>query len=98
MVQIAFDANLYSADHLKKAAYKFIDKFSFQVATKGSELVCDLELNPNIGKDAEDYYINQFKKEVLDQELRDKLKKETEAVRNLILAHTFSKTGLISDE
>jgi len=34
----------------------------------------------------------------LDQDLRETLKVETEPVRNLILAHAFSKTGIISHE
>jgi His-Xaa-Ser system protein HxsD len=42
--------------------------------------------------------VESFKKEVLDQDLRLKLKAETEPIRNLILAHAFSKTGLIADE
>ena len=42
--------------------------------------------------------IENLKKEVLDQELRHKLKAETEPVRNLIFAHAFSKTGLIAGE
>ena len=43
-------------------------------------------------------YLDDFKKEVLDQDLRENIKRETEAVRNLILSHAFSKTGLIQDE
>jgi len=31
------------------------------------------------------------------QELREKIKLETEDVRNLILAHAFSKTNLIDE-
>ena len=38
--------------------------------------------------------INEFKRELLDQQLRVVIKQETEAQRNLILAYTFSKTGL----
>jgi len=38
--------------------------------------------------------INAFKRELLDQQLRLSIKKETEPQRNLILAYAFSKTGL----
>jgi len=37
-----------------------------------------------------------FKKEILDQNLRLKIKRETEPMRNLILGYVFSKTGLQS--
>lgn len=40
--------------------------------------------------------VHRLKKEALDQTLRTRIKKETEQVRNLILAHAFSKSGLIS--
>jgi His-Xaa-Ser system protein HxsD len=38
--------------------------------------------------------LQDFKRELIDQELRMKIKSETEAVRNLVLAYTFSRTGL----
>jgi His-Xaa-Ser system protein HxsD len=39
--------------------------------------------------------IQDFRKEVLDQHLRARIAKETESIRHLILAHAFSRTGLV---
>jgi His-Xaa-Ser system protein HxsD len=38
--------------------------------------------------------VANFKRELLDQQLRLQIKKETEPARNLILAYAFSRTGL----
>jgi len=38
--------------------------------------------------------VHDFKKEVLDQHLREKIKAETDDIRNLILSVAFSSTGL----
>lgn len=39
-----------------------------------------------------------FFQELLDQELREKIAVETAPLRNLILAHAYSRTGLPSDD
>lgn len=39
-----------------------------------------------------------FRNEVLDQDLRSIIAKETEAIRNAVLAFAFSKTGLQDGE
>jgi His-Xaa-Ser system protein HxsD len=38
---------------------------------------------------------DKFRHEVLDQDLRDTISKETASIRQLILANAFSNTGLI---
>ena len=45
-----------------------------------------------------EHYVDEFKKEVLDQHLRIKVKNETEAVRNLVLGIAFSNSGLLANE
>ncbi len=52
---------------------------------------------PKIEKKTAETILENFKKEVLDQDLREKIAKETEEVRNLILAHAFSKTSIIKN-
>jgi len=41
--------------------------------------------------------VADFRTEVLDQALRERIRKETEGVRNLILAKAFSEAPLDSD-
>lgn len=57
-----------------------------------------LNFNSDINdKDAE-IILNDFKTEVLDQDLRETIKNKTEATRNLIIAHAFSNTEINKDE
>jgi len=97
-VTITFDANVYSSDAIKKAAYRSINKFAINIVNDGSNIKCSLTFKATTTESQIKSYVDEFKKEVLDQDLRESIKKETEGIRNLILAHTFSKTGLIKDE
>jgi len=97
-VILIFDATIYSADAIKKAAYRSINRFAINIAKENNQIKCSLTFKDSATETQIKFYIDEFKKEVLDQDLRESIKKETEGVRNLILAHTFSKTGLIRDE
>jgi His-Xaa-Ser system protein HxsD len=97
-VLITFDATVYSVDAIKKAAYRSINRFAVNITKEGNEIKCSLTFKESATEPQVKIYLDEFKKEVLDQDLRESIKKETEGVRNLILAHTFSKTGLIKDE
>ena len=92
-MQIVFDSKVYQLDAVKKAAYRLIDKLTIQIEMEQEIIRCSI--SPISGKESKlDASIEQFKREVLDYELRLKIRKETEDVRNLILAYAFSKTGL----
>ena len=97
-VNLIFDASVYSTGAIKKAAYRSINKFAINIANEGNQINCSLTFKESATESQIKSYLDEFKKEVLDQDLREIIKKETEEVRNLILAHTFSKTGLIKDE
>lgn len=97
-VLLIFDASVYSVDAIKKAAYRSIARFAVNIAKEGNEIKCILTFKESATETQVNTYLDEFKKEVLDQDLRESIKKETEGVRNLILAHTFSKTGLIKSE
>ena len=97
-VLLVFDATVYSVVAIKKAAYRSINRFAVNIAKEGNEIKCGLTFKESATEPQVKIYLDEFKKEVLDQDLRESIKKETEGVRNLILAHTFSKTGLIKDE
>lgn len=98
MSEIRFDSNLFSGEAIKRALYRLSDRFVADILKQGSEFVCTLEFPPGKSPESIKRDIANFKKEVLDQDLREKIRAETEPVRNLILAHAFSKTGLIADE
>ena len=97
-ISVNFDSQVFSLMAVKKAAYKYIDTFSADISIKDDEIRCLLNFTSPRSDESCARLVDDFKKEVLDQDLREKLKAETEPVRNLILAHTFSKTGLVSNE
>ena len=96
--QVKFDSAVYHLDAVKAACYKLSDRFSALIEISDGVIVCNLQFDRGVSESSIDSEIENLKKEVLDQDLRHKLKTETEPVRNLILAHAFSKTGLIADE
>ena len=96
--RLLFDEEIYSIEALKKASYKNIERYSVVIKKEGARLECLFSFPATISEKKIQEYLDDFKKEVLDQDLRENIKRETEAVRNLILSHAFSKTGLIQDE
>ena len=96
---VTFDEAVYSITAVKKAAYRFLNTFSAEISVvEGSVIKCALSFISERSTESIDSIISDFRKEVLDQDLRESLKRETEHVRNLSLAHAFSKTGIVSDE
>lgn len=93
--QIQLDASVYSLEAIEKAAYRFIDRFAAVISIEGNYVVLNLSFDSNYASMSENI-LADFKKELLDQNLRLKIKKETEAIRNLILSYAFSKSGLQS--
>ena len=97
-VSISFASSIYDVEAIQKAAYKAINFVTVDIQLISESIQCSL--TPNIGvSDAQfSHSVEEFKKEVLDQQLRLKLKAETEPVRNLILGIAFSNTGLQGGE
>jgi His-Xaa-Ser system protein HxsD len=97
-IEVTFDSSVFSLDAVKTACYKFLDRFTSEIELCDGNIICRLDFGVKVSEPAVSADVENLKKEVLDQDLRLKLKAETEAIRNLILAHAFSKTGLIADE
>lgn len=93
--QLSFDLACHSYDDVQRAVYKFIDRCSVNVSSADGQINCQVELDENC-KQTIDFVCKQITKEVLDQTLRSRIKSETGDIRNLILAHAFSRTGLVS--
>ena len=97
--KVVFSSQVYSVETIKKAAYRFSDLMAIDIATRPGEIECVLEIlsGTNTEKQAEQI-VAAFKNEVLDQDLRATIAKETEATRNAILAFALSRTGLQGGE
>jgi His-Xaa-Ser system protein HxsD len=94
-LSVEFDSKVFSITTIKKAAYRYINVFAADIRVSGDVITCVLTASELKGKTLSDI-AHDFRKEVLDQDLRETLK--AEPIRNVILAHAFSKTGLIADE
>lgn len=91
-IVVVFDASSHSADAIQRAAYKYCANFSMELQRDGENFRCQLQF---LGDDADPGLVADFRIEVLDQVLRERIRKETEGVRNLILALAFSN---VTDE
>jgi His-Xaa-Ser system protein HxsD len=96
---LAFSAHVYSLETIKKAAYRFSDVLSIDIVPRIDGVECILNFISD-QKDEEhiDRILAAFKNEVLDQDLRAIIARETEATRNAVLAFALSKTGLQTSE
>jgi His-Xaa-Ser system protein HxsD len=90
--ELSFDAATHSADAIQRAAYRFSDRISCELTSGEAEHRCVLTATGDIDPDA---LIADFRTEVLDQVLRERIRAETEPIRTMILAQAFSKTGLV---
>ncbi|SOY77715.1 Radical SAM pair-associated protein [Cupriavidus taiwanensis] len=91
--RLELDAAVYSLEAVQKAAYRFIDRLTVLISQDQDTVVCEVDLVKGIQTPMDDVLAN-FKRELLDQQLRLQIKQETESARNLILAYAFSRTGL----
>ena len=94
---MTFPTAAYSADAIQRAAYRLSDRLSLELAADEAVYRCTVTLSVE-GDQAADALLAEFRNEVLDQVLRERIRLETEESRNLILALAFSGTGLVADE
>lgn len=97
-MQLRFDARVYALPTIKKAAYRFLKTFTTDIAQEGDAWVCTLAFTSSPDSDAIERAKRELQAEVLDQDLRATVARETEPVRNTILALAFSRTGLQGSE
>ena len=92
---LSLSTSIYSVEAVKKAAYKFADRTSI-IINPGPDSTISLVFNfaGRYANNDPKQVIADFYNELLDQDLRERIKTETEPLRNLILAHAFSRTSL----
>ena len=92
---LSLNTSIYSIEAIKKAAYKFADRVSI-IINSGPDSAISLVFN-FVGKNSNsdpEQVISEFCNELLDQDLREIVKRETGPLRNLIIAHAFSRSSL----
>ena len=95
---VSFDIAAFSLETVKRAAYRYINRFAAEICVEGGKVICVLTYPPNTTNASAIKYVADFRKEVLDRDLRQSISEETAPMRNAILALAFSKTKLLGDE
>lgn len=92
-MRLDLDRSVYSLEAVQKAAYRFIDRLTVLISQSEAVITCDIDVIEG-RYDLLESLVADFKRELLDQQLRVQIKKETTDVRNLILSYAFSRSGL----
>jgi His-Xaa-Ser system protein HxsD len=90
---LSFDPVAASLDAIQRAAYRLSDRLSCDVVS--TETSIEVTVHPANSEADVEALLGDFRNEVLDQTLRERIRAETTDVRNLVLALAFSKTGLV---
>lgn len=97
-IRVTFDARVFPLSVVKKAAYRFLKTFVTEITQEGDTWVCALNFVDQTDLATAEQAAQELRAEVLDQDLRASISRETEPVRNAILALAFSRTGLQESE
>lgn len=88
----------YNLATVKKACYRFSGKHFCQLESSPEQALVTFRFPSTITREEECEIVERFHQDVLDQDLRDIVSRETEVARNLILANAFSKTDLVDSD
>jgi His-Xaa-Ser system protein HxsD len=87
------DVSLFSKEAIFKCLYWYGDKFHANVAFADSQTyLIKLKAINNLGinEDELDLYLQKLERDLIDYQLRDTITKETQNVRDLLVAKAFS--------
>ena len=88
--------DVYSLDSIKRASYRHADKGAFDIQLENGVILVDFLTSKGLEKELLEIFKQKFLTDVLDEDLRETIRHETADVRNLILAHAFSRSALIT--
>lgn len=91
------DLGVYGLAALLKVADKFTDRCFVHLQRRNEQIV-EVRFRSKGPQFALDSIAGEFCNEVLDQRLREIVARESEPVRNLVLAHALSGVGLANPE
>ena len=93
------DLRVYRLSAVKKAAYRMADRCTIRLDRCESDRVrLTFDFPPRCGPAEARECTKAFFQELLDQDLREQIGEETEPLRKLILAHAFSRTGIVRED
>ena len=92
--EFRISSEAFSWISIKKAAYRFSGRCSFDFQSNGKDIVCKLLFAKPERNEVVTSIELAFRNELLDQDLRSQIAEETTPVRNAVLAFAFSKSGI----
>lgn len=92
------DLNTFSLDIVKACCYRFSNRFFKSIKTEGESALVTFNFPAEVSPDQKKEVLQSFDHDLIDQDLREKVYKKTEMVRNLILANAFSNSRLSDSE
>ena len=96
--EVTFDNRVFAIEAVKNAAYRLAHLLDSEIRLDGDQIVCSVKLRKECTDDVMNNTLERFRREVIDHDLRLQIRNNTEATRNLILAHAFSRTGIVPSE
>lgn len=82
----------FSVEAVKRASYSLMARYDVSIALYDDDFLCTL--TPAEQSVSMDHAERDFRREVVDQDLRISIEQRTEAYRDTILGLAFSRTGL----
>lgn len=96
MLGTRIDLKVYGLTAIKKAAYRLANRCTVVFGeVEGDAVSLSFQFGAGTNDAAATEAVRLFHQELLDEDLRERIHRDTDALRALILAHTFSKTDLI---
>ena len=92
-VRWRIDLELYTADAIFRACYKFTDR-CYILLDRADERAVIAEFRARDGEPGMDAILGEFANELIDQRLRADLARETKAVHDLIVEQAFVEAAL----
>ncbi len=92
---LTVSSDLYSLKSIESASYKYSGFASFNILPNSESYEIEIESLPNSELNVQDVY-HLLKNELINESLREKIAKDTEVERNLILSYVFSNTPLVN--
>jgi His-Xaa-Ser system protein HxsD len=94
---VSFDSESHSVGAIQRAAYRLSDRLAIDVRSVEGAYHCHLWVDVG-DENAAERVVFDFRNEVVDQVLRERIREETADSRNVILSLAFSQTALITSE
>ena len=97
-VTLSLAKNVYDDDSIARAAHEFTARCTVSVADAASGENWQVSFSRPIKLETLESIASDFSRSVLDFTLRSRLRKQTDALRNVIIAQAFSRTNLVSPD